>query len=60
LVHGLLFIQRQACHKDRSPANCHPPTCPVATQASGYAKVTKPIKVMKPIVNTADCYKSLI
>jgi hypothetical protein len=35
LVHGLRFIQRQTCHKDRSPAIRHPPTCPVATHASG-------------------------
>jgi hypothetical protein len=35
LVHGLLLIRRQTCHKDRSPAIRHPPTYPVATQASG-------------------------
>jgi hypothetical protein len=35
-LHGLLFIQKQTCHKDRSPAIRHPPTCPVATQASGF------------------------
>jgi hypothetical protein len=40
LFHGLLFIQRQTCHKDRSPAIRHPPTCPVATQASGRPPLT--------------------
>jgi hypothetical protein len=35
LVHGPLLIRRQTCHKDRFPAIRHPPTCPVATQASG-------------------------
>jgi hypothetical protein len=39
LVHGLLFIQRQTCYKGRSPAICHLPTCPVATQASGKLSI---------------------
>jgi len=35
LVHGLLFIQRQTSHRDKSLAICHLPICLVATQASG-------------------------
>jgi hypothetical protein len=39
LVHSLLFIPRETCHKDRSPAIRHLPTCPVVTQALGVVKL---------------------
>jgi hypothetical protein len=50
LVHGLLFIQRQACHKDRSPAIRHPPMCPVATQASGSNTFKNRRLIIQPLV----------
>jgi hypothetical protein len=34
------YLFGDTCHTDRSPAICHPPTCPVATQASGSPVIT--------------------